>query len=115
MRLVAVEFDRSAAGAPAPGAELVVAALLGAAAPGDGLEHVRLHSSRAGAVAVLFLARRADVPVLADCRELCVRALRAEPLLRGWTLASCAELTPPLGAVHSSISPSLMTGRENAV
>ncbi len=97
-----MEFDRSATGAPAPGAELVVDALLGAAAPGDGLEHVRLHSSRRGAVAVLFLARQADAPVVAGCRDLCDRALRAEPLLRGWTLASCAEVAQLLGAVHPS-------------
>ena len=102
MLLVAVALNGPPGAARSAPGELSDA-LVSAGTPGAGLEHVRLHPSRAGAVAVLFLREgppsgsTAGTSALGRSRELCERALRSSPLLHGWTFGWCAELAPPLG------------------
>ena len=60
----------------------------------DGLEHARLHMSRAGARGVLFMSAPTPSAARNQCRELVARTLAEEPSLTGWQLSDCSPLLP---------------------
>ncbi|MFJ7272486.1 hypothetical protein ACIQV3_38650 [Streptomyces sp. NPDC099050] len=88
MYLIAFNFSQ-----PPPREELLPErALLGAlwsmTQPGDGIEHIRVHPSRAGARGVVFCLAQDGGQAATRVRALCERALREAPALHGWLLSS---------------------------
>ncbi|MFF3323007.1 hypothetical protein [Streptomyces sp. NPDC002889] len=51
-----------------------------------GAEHVRVHTSRDGALGVLFVLAPGPVEARAHCLSLCAEALAGEPQLSGWRI-----------------------------
>lgn len=47
-------------------------------------EHVRVHTTRSGALGVLFVLAPGPVEARAHCLSLCAEALAGEPRLSGW-------------------------------
>ncbi|MET9951987.1 hypothetical protein ABZ135_10630 [Streptomyces sp. NPDC006339] len=52
--------------------------------PEDGVEHIRLHTSRAGARGVFFLLAPHPERAVSRASEVCDRALERCPEFRGW-------------------------------
>ncbi|MGW1776688.1 hypothetical protein [Streptomyces sp. NPDC002104] len=77
--------------APAVSADALLHALWEVCEPGDGLEHLRVHTARSGARGVAFLIAPDAASALAHCRGLCRRALERSAELPGWELARPAQ------------------------
>ncbi|RAG84061.1 hypothetical protein DN069_18625 [Streptacidiphilus pinicola] len=93
--MVAIALDPPS-GAAVAAPDGLAQAFLDCSAPSDGLEHVRLHSSVAGAYGVLFLSSEHPEPALVLGRRVCQRAFDSVAGLGGWSLAWCAELPLPV-------------------
>ncbi|MFD3470871.1 hypothetical protein ACFWWM_31830 [Streptomyces sp. NPDC058682] len=72
--------------APVLSGDVVLAALWSAAGPDDGVEHIRLHMSRAGARGAAFLLASDGESAVRQCRAVCRRALGISTALRDWRL-----------------------------
>lgn len=77
--------------APDLSSDVLLAELWAACRPDDGVEHVRVHASRAGARGVVFLLAPDEASAVRRCRALCRRALVLSPALGGWRLAGTVE------------------------
>ncbi|OKJ48576.1 hypothetical protein AMK27_37955 [Streptomyces sp. CB02009] len=77
--------------APDLSSDVLLAELWAACRPDDGVEHVRVHASRAGARGVAFLLAPDEASAVRRCRALCRRALVLSPALGGWQLAGTVE------------------------
>ncbi|OIJ85367.1 hypothetical protein BIV25_44150 [Streptomyces sp. MUSC 14] len=91
MRLVYVAMTCKAA-KPVTDPEVVNSALRWADHEHGALEHARIHMSRTGACAVLFINSRAPADAQDYCRKLVIQALDGEPALAGWSLSECTPL-----------------------
>ncbi|MEU2282388.1 hypothetical protein ABZ614_10700 [Streptomyces sp. NPDC013178] len=78
--------------APELSSDALLAALWAVCGPDDGVEHVRVHTSRAGARGAAFLLAPDEASAVRQCREVCRRALALSAALRDW------RLTHPVGA-----------------
>ncbi|MGW6564476.1 hypothetical protein [Streptomyces sp. NPDC054975] len=65
-------------------AQLLRTALQRAVTTHHSAEHVRVHTSRGGAVGVLFLLAPDPAAARAHCLSLCAEALAGEAELSGW-------------------------------
>ncbi|MEV7602194.1 hypothetical protein AB0O91_32980 [Kitasatospora sp. NPDC089797] len=70
--------------APVPAEGTVTTALRAAAALHEGPEHIRVHSSRAGARGVMFVIAPDPDTARALCLAVCARAVAGTPELTGW-------------------------------
>lgn len=77
--------------APDLSSDALLAELWAACGPDDGVEHVRVHASRAGARGVAFLLAPDKASAVRRCRAVCRRALAVSPTLRGWRFTGPAE------------------------
>ncbi|MER5570612.1 hypothetical protein ABT083_31140 [Streptomyces goshikiensis] len=77
--------------APDVTAEALLRVLWEACEPGDGLEHLRVHTARSGARGVAFLLAPDTASAIAHCRGLCGRALARSAELPGWELTRPAQ------------------------
>ncbi|WP_123459496.1 hypothetical protein [Streptomyces sp. PanSC19] len=73
--------------APELTSDVLLAELWAACGPDDGVEHVRVHASRAGARGVVFLLAPDEESAVRRCRAVCQRALALSSALGGWRLA----------------------------
>ncbi|MEU1228973.1 hypothetical protein [Streptomyces sp. NPDC005828] len=73
--------------APEPSSDELIAALRAVCRPDDGVEHVRVHPSRAGARGAVFLLAPDAASAVRQCRAVFRRALSVSEALRGWRLA----------------------------
>ncbi|MEV7420701.1 hypothetical protein [Streptomyces sp. NPDC089919] len=80
--------------APAPTEQELLTALWGAARPADGIEHIRVHPSRAGARGVAFCLADDAGRATGRVRALCERALHTSDLLHGWHLTEPPDRLP---------------------
>ncbi|WP_377267737.1 hypothetical protein [Peterkaempfera sp. SMS 1(5)a] len=71
-------------GGPSPTTADVLSALEQAAV-GEGVEHIRIHLSRAGARGVFFVVAADQEAARRVCAAVCTRACTESPLLQGWT------------------------------
>ncbi|MEU4068245.1 hypothetical protein AB0F25_38620 [Streptomyces wedmorensis] len=90
MHLVEFAFAKPP-GAPDLSSDALLAELWAACGPDDGVEHVRVHASRAGARGVAFLLAPDEASAVRRCRAVCRRALALSPALGGWRLAGPVE------------------------
>lgn len=67
---------------------MLLGVLWSTARPGDGIEHIRVHPSRAGARGVVFCLAQDGEQATTRVRALCERALCGNPTLHGWSLSS---------------------------
>ncbi|MFE1272551.1 hypothetical protein [Streptomyces sp. NPDC058757] len=86
MHLVEFAFTKPP-DAPEASHDALVAALWAVCGPDDGVEHVRVHTSRAGARGAAFLLAPDGAHAVQRCRAMCQRALAGSPVLHGWRLA----------------------------
>ncbi|MER7515643.1 hypothetical protein [Streptomyces sp. NPDC126499] len=85
--------------APEASESATLSALRSASLPGDGVEHIRLHMSRAGARGVFFCLAPDPVHAMARVDAVCRRALETCPALRGWQTVRIARAADVHGAV----------------
>ncbi|MFJ3906222.1 hypothetical protein [Streptomyces sp. NPDC090025] len=91
MHLVEFAFTKPPEAAE-PSHDALLAALWAACGPDDGVEHVRVHTSRAGARGAAFLLAPNGAHAVRRCRAVCQRALAGSPVLHGWRLVRPAEV-----------------------
>ncbi len=89
MHIISFTLSRADRG-PLPTREELTGALERAAVA-QGVEHVRVHVSRAGARGVMFVLARSSASAAEVCLTVCRRALADSPLMRDWT----AAIVPP--------------------
>ncbi|WP_432171993.1 hypothetical protein [Streptomyces sp. 1222.5] len=77
--------------APELPGDVLLAALWAVCGPGDGVEHIRLHVSRAGARGAAFLLAPDGPSAVRQCRAVCRRALAVTGALSAWRLVCPAE------------------------
>ncbi|MFJ9810766.1 hypothetical protein ACIRTB_21315 [Streptomyces sp. NPDC101158] len=77
--------------APEISSDAVLAALWAVCGPADGVEHIRVHASRAGARGAAFLLAPDEAQAVRQYRAVCRRALAASAALRDWRLALPTE------------------------
>ncbi|MGW3361199.1 hypothetical protein ACWDFL_38510 [Streptomyces bungoensis] len=71
--------------------DVVLAALWAVCDPDDGMEHIRLHTSRAGARGAAFRLAPDEPSAVRQCRAVCRRALAVTAALSAWRLTCPAE------------------------
>ncbi|MFF4321395.1 hypothetical protein [Streptomyces sp. NPDC001568] len=94
MHLIEFVLSRPAPGRPSPAERDLLDALWAASRPCDGIEHIRVHASRAGARGVVFCLAADSARAALQTRALCERALAEAPLLDGWLISSILVTRP---------------------
>ncbi|MGW7318411.1 hypothetical protein [Streptomyces sp. NPDC054854] len=94
MHLIEFVLSRPSPGRPSPPERDLLDALWAVSRPSDGIEHIRVHASRAGARGVAFCVATDSVRAALQTRSLCERALAEVPLLDGWLLTSTLVTKP---------------------
>jgi hypothetical protein len=77
--------------APVLSSDTLLSELWAVCEPDDGVEHVRVHASRAGARGVAFLLAPDEASAARRCRAVCRRALVLSSALRDWRLTHPVE------------------------
>ncbi|MFJ9829510.1 hypothetical protein ACIRSU_34815 [Streptomyces sp. NPDC101160] len=77
--------------APELSSDALLAALWAVCGPDDGLEHVRVHTSRAGARGAVFVLAASEASAVRQCRAVCLRALAVSAALGDWRLTYPTE------------------------
>ncbi|MFF3017249.1 hypothetical protein [Streptomyces sp. NPDC057939] len=94
MHLIEFVLSRPSRGESSLPERALLAALWAADLPGDGIEHIRVHPSRAGARGIVFCLAEDGVSATLRVRALCARALAQAPPLNGWRLDSVSAAHP---------------------
>ncbi|QES51904.1 hypothetical protein DEJ50_32730 [Streptomyces venezuelae] len=94
MHLVEFTLSRPPASGQALPEQTLLDVLWSASRPGGGIEHIRVHPSRAGARGVVFCLAADGRQALLRVRSLCERAVNQAPALHGWRLTAVGPAGP---------------------